>query len=470
VRQDGLIVNGRRHVDRYRQIVELSSDSIKKLDSEGAIVFINAGGIAALEAPNQEAVLGKRWPHLWPAVFRVQAERAVASALAGNAYHFKGLCPSFSGQERWWSVTVHPLAQGSDTRERVLVISRDITDQITMERVMRVLEQSLAQQLVTAQRSGSEYQERAEELARSLNTAMLQLDRQQETRRQLERRLELTKAAADVAQRTAMQAEQAASVGRVIAGLAHDFNNMLQVAFLGLSTMSEHPGELSQRHLRAVDRSMGAVSRASILVKRLVALSWRAPVTEERCHLANLIDGLTDLIRLTMGHGMTLQIHHAPMLPPVLADGIGIEQAVINLCMNARDACAGNGTVAVRVERGEWRDKGKIGTPVCLSVEDNGCGMDSAVIEKIFEPYFTTKGDGHGTGLGLMQLRDLMTRCGGEVDVDSAIGRGSVFTLRFHPAEPMADQVVDISVPPNSSRQTPTAKPTETDSLIYQPQ
>ena len=70
MRQDGLIVNGRRHVDRYRQIVELSSDSIKKLDSEGAIVFINAGGIAALEAPNQEAVLGKRWPHLWPAVFR----------------------------------------------------------------------------------------------------------------------------------------------------------------------------------------------------------------------------------------------------------------------------------------------------------------------------------------------------------------------------------------------------------------
>jgi PAS domain S-box-containing protein len=452
-------------VDRYRQIVELSSDSIKKLDGEGVIVFINAGGIAALDAPCEEAILGKRWPNLWPDVFRDQAELAVASALAGNAYHFKGLCPSFSGQERWWSVAVHPLAQASETRERVLVISRDITDQITMERVMRVLEQSLAQRLVTAQRTGNEYQERAEELARSLNAAMLQLDRQQESRRQLERRLELTKAAADVAQRTAMQAEQAASVGRVIAGLAHDFNNMLQVAFLGLSTMSEHSGELSQRQLRAVDRSMGAVSRASILVKRLVALSWRAPVTEERCNLVNLMEGLTDLIRLTMGHGMTLQIHHPSIVPPVLADGIGIEQAVMNLCMNARDACAGTGTVTVRMERGEWRDKGRTGAPVCLSVEDDGCGMDSATLEKIFEPYFTTKGDGHGTGLGLMQLRDLMTRCGGEVDVDSAVGRGSVFTLRFRAADSLLDQVVAIPTLPDSSHQATMAGPTGTASL-----
>jgi PAS domain S-box-containing protein len=455
-------------VDRYRQIVELSSDSIKKLDSQGAIVFVNAGGVAALDAPNEEALLGKRWPSLWPDVFRDQAELAVTSALAGNAYHFKGLCPSFSGQERWWSVAVHPLAQASDAGERVLVISRDITDQITMERVMRVLERSLEQQLVTAQRTGSEYQERAEELARSLNAAMLQLDRHQESRRQLERRLELTKAAADVAQQTAMQAEQAASVGRVIAGLAHDFNNMLQVALLGLSAMSEHPGELSQRQLRAVDRSMGAVSRASILVKRLVALSWRAPVTEERCNLVNLMEELADLIRLTIGPGMTLQIHHPSIVPPVLADGIGIEQALMNLCMNARDASAGNGTVALRVERGQWRDKGRTGTPVCLSVEDNGCGMDSATIENIFEPYFTTKGDGHGTGLGLMQLRDLMIRCGGEVDVDSAVGRGSVFTLRFRAAESPLNQVVDSPVPPGSSEKPPAAGPTGTESLTCQ--
>lgn len=264
-----------------------------------------------------------------------------------------------------------------------------------------------------------------------------------------------------------MQAEQAASVGRVIAGLAHDFNNMLQVALLGLSAMNEHPGELSERQLRAVDRSMGAVSRASILVKRLVALSWRAPVTEERCNLASLIEGLTDLIRLTIGPGMTLQIHHAPMIPPVLADGIGIEQAVMNLCINARDACRGSGTVAVRVGHGEWRDKGKIGAPVCLSVEDNGCGMDAVTLEKIFEPYFTTKGAGHGTGLGLMQLRDLMTRCGGEIDVDSAVGRGSVFTLRFHAAEPLRDQIVAIAVPPDSARET-SAGTTGIAPLTYQ--
>lgn len=437
-------------MDRYQQIVDSSSDCINELDGEGTILSINAGGIAALEAPDQDAILGQRWPDLWPAAFRVQAERALASALGGDAYRFKGLCPSFAGNERWWSVTVHPLTKSSDIDGRILVVSHDITDQVVMERTMRVLEQGLERQLVTARRIGGEYQERADELSRSLDAAMLQLDLQQGARQQLERRLELTKTATEVAQKAAMQAQQAASVGQIIAGLAHDFNNMLQVAAICLSAMSDHPEELSQRHRRAVERSVDAISRASLLVKRLVALSRSGPVAEERCNLAVLVDGAADLIRLTVGPGMGLQIHCAPMLPPVLADSIGIEQALINLCINARDACDGGGTITVRAERGEWRDGSKTGRPVCLSVEDTGCGMDAAMIEKIFEPYFTTKGDGHGTGLGLAQLRELMTRCDGEIDVDSAIGRGSRFTAKFRPAEPFADQIIAIPVPRNT--------------------
>lgn len=218
------------------------------------------------------------------------------------------------------------------------------------------------------------------------------------------------------------------SLGQLTGGVAHDFNNLLAVFANGLQVLER---DVSPEQRQRVYASMRrAVTRGSGLTHQLLSFSRRRPLHPESVDLAANLAGMRDMLTRPLRGDIEVRMELAPALWPVEIDAGEFELAMLNLCVNARDAMAGPGTITITARNvAEMGDKGMVSNFVRLSVADTGHGMPPEVLARIFEPFYTTKDIGKGSGLGLPQVYGFVQQSGGRLTVDSHVGMGTVVTL-----------------------------------------
>jgi PAS domain S-box-containing protein len=224
-----------------------------------------------------------------------------------------------------------------------------------------------------------------------------------------------------------VQAQKMEAVGHVAGAIAHDFNNMLNVMQIHAS-IALRAGDLESSWAR-VREILAATERAATLTRELLAFSSRRSASLVDLDLGEVVTRITALLAGSLGKAIALQTAIAPSLPLVRADAGMIEQALTNLAINARDAMPGGGVVEVRID--DAPAASRPGRHVCMTVRDSGCGIAPDVQPRIFEPYFTTKAIGKGTGLGLATVFGIVQQHGGWIEVDSVVDRGTAFRLYF---------------------------------------
>jgi two-component system cell cycle sensor histidine kinase/response regulator CckA len=236
-------------------------------------------------------------------------------------------------------------------------------------------------------------------------------------------------------QRQATQANKMQAVGQLAGGVAHDFNNIL-TAVLGhcdLILMRHTPGDSDYDDIQQIRQN---ANRAAGLTRQLLAFSRQQTLRPQVLQLPDVVSEVSNLLRRLVGDSMQLVITHGRALGPVRADPGQLEQVIVNLGVNARDAMPDGGTLTIRtygISAAEVRRLGSDILPVAdytaLSITDTGTGIPPDVLPKIFEPFFTTKEVGKGTGLGLSTVYGIVKQSGGFIFADSQIGRGTSFVI-----------------------------------------
>ncbi|WP_313807184.1 ATP-binding protein [Sphingobium sp.] len=221
------------------------------------------------------------------------------------------------------------------------------------------------------------------------------------------------------------QSQKMEAMGQLTGGVAHDFNNLLMIASGGLDLMerTDDPAKLEQ--LKAGIRQ--AVDRGAKLTRQLLAFSRRTPLKPEVIDLRERIRGMDALLERSLGEGITVAMHLPGDLWPVEVDASELEVAILNIALNARDAMPKGGIITL--EASNVIGDGGSGNRVHLAIADTGSGIAPELVSKIFEPFYTTKAVGQGTGLGLSQVYGFARASGGEVHVDSLPGKGTAITL-----------------------------------------
>ena len=258
-----------------------------------------------------------------------------------------------------------------------------------------------------------------------------------------------------VAERTAMlmqaeeklrQSQKMEAVGQLTGGLAHDFNNLLAGISGALELMNRR---ISQGRLSDVDKYMvaaqGSAKRAAVLTQRLLAFSRRQTLEPRATNVNTLMYGMAELIQRTAGPGIQIETLGAVDAWTAFVDVSQLENALLNLCINARDAMPEGGRIQLQTSN-HWLDANTArahdlteGPYLRLSVSDTGTGMAPDVMAHVFEPFFTTKPIGQGTGLGLSMIYGFAQQSGGQVHIQSAVGEGTCVSLylpRHHGAAP----------------------------------
>ncbi|WP_326524728.1 ATP-binding protein [Sphingomonas sp.] len=237
----------------------------------------------------------------------------------------------------------------------------------------------------------------------------------------------------EVAEAKLRQMQKLDAVGQLTGGIAHDFNNMLAVVLGGIELAKRHHGGRDPEVSRHLDSAEEGAERAAALTRRLLAFARVEPLQPASVEAAGVIAGMSDLIDRTLGDAITIETHDRSEGWRVRVDPSGLENAVLNLAVNARDAMDGRGTL--RIATGAARlaehevDQCAAGDYATIAVADSGCGMSAEVMERVFEPFFTTKPIGKGTGLGLSQIFGFVRQSGGAITIDSIAGQGTTVTI-----------------------------------------
>ena len=252
----------------------------------------------------------------------------------------------------------------------------------------------------------------------------------------LEERVQARSAELQVAEERLRQSQKMEAVGQLTGGLAHDFNNLLTAISVGLELLELR---IDQRRYddvgRYLEMAQSSASRATALTQRLLAFSRRQTLAPTAVVADAMVRGMLDIISRTLGPSISIstQLDSDPWA--VLVDVPQMENALLNLCINARDAMPDGGPLIISTANVTVRGAAAaaLDTPpgdyIRLAVKDAGTGMDAAVIEKVFEPFFTTKPIGQGTGLGLSMIYGFTRQSGGQVRIDSQVGQGTTVEL-----------------------------------------
>ncbi|MFV0410248.1 MAG: ATP-binding protein [Paracoccus sp. (in: a-proteobacteria)] len=253
-----------------------------------------------------------------------------------------------------------------------------------------------------------------------------------------------------------VQSQKMQAVGQLAGGIAHDFNNLL-------TAIGGHCDLLMLRHDKGdpdfadLDQISQNANRAASLVSHLLAFSRKQTLKPQRLDLRDTIADLSHMLNRLVGEKITLDLRHDPRLDPVRADRGKIEQVIMNLVVNARDAMPDGGridiaTQNVELTRPQLHERFAVppGSYVRVTVADQGCGMAANIVGKIFEPFFTTKRVGEGTGLGLSTAYGIVKQTGGYILCDSVLGEGTVFTI-YLPVHNGAEDQAEDAVPAPAS-------------------
>lgn len=257
-------------------------------------------------------------------------------------------------------------------------------------------------------------------------------DRLRRLNETLEDRVQERTRALEMAQEALRQSQKLEAMGQLTGGVAHDFNNLL-TPIVGSLDLLRRKGVGSDREKRLIDGAIKSADRARTLVQRLLAFARRQPLQATAIDIGKLVNDMRDLIQSTCGPRIQVMFDLADGLMPANGDANQIEMALLNLAVNARDAMEQGGTLTISAHQRAVESGNAVGLAegdyVLLTVADTGSGMDQATISKAIEPFFTTKGVGQGTGLGLSMVHGLAAQLGGGLAIDSTIGRGTAIHL-----------------------------------------
>ncbi len=366
----------RKSEEFLRRIISSSSDCIQVLDLEGHLLSISDGGQKLLEIDDVNQYLGLLWIDFWKDN-RESALQAVLKAKDGDLGSFCGYCETTKGTPKWWEVVVTPIRSAGQKIGNLLAVSRDITQSRQAEEEKAVLESQL------------------------------------------------------------FQAQKMESVGRLAGGVAHDFNNMLTIisGYSNLGIMEAAPGSSLSSYFGEIVKTS---DRSAKLTNQLLAFARKQTIAPRIVDLNATITEMLKMLQRLIGEDINLVLKLASKLWPVMLDPSQIDQILANLCVNARDAITGNGIITIET-KDVTIDKAFCahnvdavpGEFVRLSTTDNGCGMDQETQLHIYEPFFTTKGVGEGTGLGLATIFGIVKQNKGFITVSSKPGTGTTFHIYF---------------------------------------
>jgi signal transduction histidine kinase len=289
-----------------------------------------------------------------------------------------------------------------------------------LERCNAELEQRVLERTAALRRLNEELEARIEERTREREKALAQL----------------------------FEAQKVDSIGELTGEVAHDFNNLLMAVSGSLTLLQKHLPDDPQSH-RLLQHALEGGRRGTSLAQRLLAFSRRQELKPERVDIGDLVGGMKELLKRAVGDGIELECRFPSGLSPVRVDANQLELALLNLALNARDAMPGGGRLMIRAEQAghaEAADPSLVpGDYVRIELVDTGVGMDEATRAKAIEPFFTTKGPGMGTGLGLSVVHGIAAQSGGLLRLDSAPNRGTAVELWLpqysgHPMRRKIDQ------------------------------
>jgi len=292
-------------------------------------------------------------------------------------------------------------------------------------------------QNVAARREAENEAERAEALERAVAERTQELRLANEAlRAEAEER--------EAAESQLRQVQKMEAVGQLTGGIAHDFNNMLAVVVGGIDLARRRLNGPRREIMTHLNNAMEGATRAAALTRRLLSFARSEPLLPDRVDPAELVGGMSDLLDRTIGERIHVEVDLARDTWPIYVDPHQLENAIVNLAVNARDAMEGTGTMRVstrnvRLAASEVGDV-RPGDYVQISVSDTGCGMARDVLERAFEPFFTTKPVGKGTGLGLSQIFGFAHQSGGEVGIESELGQGTTVSIYLPRTEAAAAQ------------------------------
>jgi PAS domain S-box-containing protein len=258
-------------------------------------------------------------------------------------------------------------------------------------------------------------------------------------RKEAEQKLEAARAAL-------LQSQKLEAIGQLTGGVAHDFNNLLMVVLGSLELMRKRlPDDPKLRGL--LENAVEGAQRGAILTQRMLAFARRQELKLEAIDIPELVRGMTTLLRRSLGPSVDIETRFPLVSKLVWGDPSQLEMILLNLIVNARDAMPDGGriVVATRDEIVQGRDGGQLkpGPYVCLTVSDNGLGMDEATLRRATDPFFTTKGPGKGTGLGLSMVNGVAEQSGGRFVLRSREGEGTIAELWLPLAEEQRLEVVE---------------------------
>ena len=399
----------RRARQRYELLLQTAPDMIMSTDREGVIASANEAArrfVRPLTPPPGEPIVANLT--LRPGLIGSQvallaipddrelfAGDVIAAAEGESRQHEVRL--TTGGDFGWYLVSCNPIRE-EERVTGVLVVAREIT----------------------ARKRGEEGQRRSEEMTR--------------------------------------QAQKMEAIGRLAGGVAHDFNNLLTVIGTYCELLKQGVAEGNVRSAD-VDEIYNATVRAAALTNQLLTFSRRQVLQPKLIDLNDVVTGIEPMLRRLIDTGIRIETSTLPNLPSLRADPTQMEQVLLNLAVNARDAMPGGGLLRIETDEA-FLDSAyvaahtgiKPGRYVLLSVSDTGQGMDDETRVRIFEPFFTTKGKGEGTGLGLATVYGIVQQSGGHIEVDSELGRGTVFRLYFPAAQPSSQA---MALPPAASLAAP---------------
>jgi signal transduction histidine kinase len=260
-----------------------------------------------------------------------------------------------------------------------------------------------------------------------------------QTNADLERRVEERTREREAALAQVHEMQKVESLGQLTGGVAHDFNNLLMAVLGNLEILRKYIPDNPRLH-RLIDGAIQGAERGATLTKRMLAFARRQELRPETVQVPKLVDSMVEMLRSTLGPGIQIITQFDSDLPATRVDPNQLELALLNLALNARDAMPRGGILTISARRAPVGANDvpglKAGEYVCIAERDTGIGMNEATVKRATEPFYTTKGAGRGTGLGLSMVDGLVAQSGGAMRITSELGTGSTIELWLPVSEP----------------------------------
>jgi PAS domain S-box-containing protein len=360
----------RRSEEQFRLLVQSVTDyAIFMLDPEGRVTSWNAGA-ERIKGYRPEEIIGEHFSRLYTEEDRKNGapQRTLTIAAREGKYGNEAWRVRKDGSYFWASVVVDPIRDESGTVIGFAKITRDITEQMQAQRALEQAQQAL------------------------------------------------------------MQSQKMNAIGQLTGGVAHDFNNLL-TAILGSLELVRRRVPDDPKITSLIDNAIRGGRRGAALTQRMLAFARRQELKAEAVDIPALVRGMTDLLQRSLESSISIETHFPLGLALVEADAHQLELVLLNLAVNARDAMPDGGSIIIAArEEAVAPGHSTNSTPeryVCLSVTDTGVGMDEATLTRAVEPFFTTKGVGKGTGLGLAMVHGMAEQSGGRLILKSRKGEGT---------------------------------------------